>query len=128
MSEKISELRNTDVVNAYFDSMKSIKKEAPYASQEDIISGAMQRGAPRFYTTYENARRFVSLIARGKNLPLVNKNKVRMYYELFKRFTEKKNSNCGYLVLEQIIEENAPSFYLDIETFKGIIYKTLNKK
>lgn len=128
MSEKISEIRNSDVVNAYFDSMKSIKKESPYSSQEDVISDALQKGAPRFYTTYENARRFVSLIARGKRLPLVNENKVEMYNELFRRFLCKKNNNCGYLILEQIIEEEAPSFYLDFETFRGIIYKTLNKK
>ena len=33
-----------------------------------------------------------------------------------------------YIILEQIIEEPAPSFYIDEDTFRGIVYRTLREQ
>lgn len=126
----IMTLRNTDVINAFFDSLKSMRKQSPYVSQEQIIENTIRQGAPRFYTTYENARRFVSLLDRGKNIPLVNSNKIAMYHELFQRYREIKQQKpqlIGYTILEEIIEQPAPSFYIDIKTLRYIIYKSYKK-
>ena len=84
--------------------------------------------APRFYVTFENARRFISMLSRKKKLPLINKNKVAMYKEIYQRYIKRvkdSSKRYKYVILEQIIEEPAPSFYLDEETFRGIVYKTL---
>ena len=89
--------------------------------------------APRFFVSFENARRFVSLLVRKKRLPLVNKNKIELYKELFKRYKKLreedfKNKVINYTVLESIIEEPAPSFYLDTETFRCLLYKALRER
>ena len=48
--------------------------------------------------------------------------------EIYRRYMQRVK-DCSkrykYVILEQIIEEPAPSFYLDEETFRGIVYRTL---
>ena len=65
---------------------------------------------------------------RGKPLPITNKNKIAMYKEIYRRY-KAREKNCDnrykYVILEDIIEEPAPSFYIDMETFRGIVYRTL---
>lgn len=125
----VSTLRKNDVLHAYHDSMKSLGRIASYTSQETIINNAMKMGAPRFYTTFEKARRFVSLLERDKELPLSNVNKIEMYTEIHRRYQECKNEGCiGYSVLETIISQPAPSFYMNSTTFRDLVYKKLNNK
>ena len=124
----VREIRKQDVVNSFFESLKEVRKTRPYATQDEVIKHAAKRKAPRFYVTFENARRFVSLLSRKKKLPLINSNKLAMYKEIYRRYMQRVK-DCSkrykYVILEQIIEEPAPSFYLDEETFRGIVYKTL---
>lgn len=127
-NDSVREIRRQDVVNSFFDSLKELRKTRPYASQSEIIEHASKSSAPRFYVTFENARRFISLLMRGKKLPITNKNKIAMYKEIFRRYKEKvKNveARYKYIILENIIEEPAPSFYIDEETFRGILYRSL---
>lgn len=122
------ETRKQDVVNSFFKTMKELRKTNPFASQSEIIEEACKCSAPRFYVTFENARRFVSLLMRGKKLPITNENKIAMYKEIYRRYKARvKNieARYKYLILESIIEEPAPSFYIDVETFRGILYTTL---
>ncbi len=126
----VREIRRHDVINSFFESLKELRKEKPFITQGEIIEAASKKSAPRFYVTFENARRFISLLMRGKKLPIVNKNKIAMYKEIYRRYKSRvKDANARYkfLILEKIIEEPAPSFYLDKETFRGIIYSALRK-
>lgn len=126
----VRELRRQDVINCFFDSLKELRKTKPFATQNEVIETASMSKAPRFYVTFENARRFISLLMRGKPLPIVNENKVKMYKEIYRRYKSRvkdANARYKYLILESIIEEPAPSFYLDEETFRGIVYKTLRE-
>lgn len=125
----VSAFRKNDVLHAYHNSMKSLGCIASYTSQETIISNAMKMGAPRFYTTFEKARRFVSLLERNRKLPLSNSNKIDMYNEIHRRYQECKKNGCiGYSVLENIINQPAPSFYMNATTFRDLVYKKLNNK
>ena len=128
INDSVRNIRKQDVVNSFFESLKEVRKTRPFASQDEIIRHAANGNAPRFYVTFENARRFVSLLARKKRLPLINTNKLAMYKEIYRRY-KKRVKECGerykYIILDEIIREPAPSFYLDIETFRGIVYKTL---
>ena len=130
VNEDVRDIRKRDVLNSFFESLKEVRKTRPYATQDEIIKHAVKSKAPRFYVTFENARRFVSLLSRKKKLPLINRNKLAMYKEIYHRYLQRVKDNgkrYKYIVLEQIIEEPAPSFYLDTETFRGIVYKTLRK-
>ena len=128
INDNVRNMRKQDVVNSFFESLKEVRKTRPFATQDEIIRHAANGNAPRFYVTFENARRFVSLLARKKKLPLINTNKLAMYKEIYRRY-RKRVKECGerykYIILDEIIREPAPSFYLDIETFRGIVYKTL---
>jgi hypothetical protein len=123
-------MRKKDVIATFFETMKETRKTNPLATQNEIIEVAVKSEAPRFYVTFENARRYISLMMRKKRLPLVNKNKMEMYKEIYNRYLKRikeTRNHYRYVILEKIIEEPAPSFYLDEETFRGIVYKTLRE-
>ena len=128
MNDNVRNRRKQDVVNCFFESLREVRKSRPFATQDEVIRYAVNSKAPRFYVTFENARRFVSLLSRKKRLPLSNSNKLAMYKEIYRRYRQRVKE-CGeryrYVILDEIIREPAPSFYLDVETFRGIVYKTL---
>ena len=129
--EDVRDIRKRDVVNSFFESLKEVRKSRPYATQDEVIKHAVSKNAPRFYVTFENARRFVSMLARKKKLPLINSNKLAMYKEIYHRYLQKvkdTGKRYKYIILEQIIEEPAPSFYLDEQSFRGIVYRTLRER
>lgn len=131
LNSSVREMRKQDVIDCFYNSVKEVRKERPYATQNEVIKHAVNSKAPRFYVTFENARRFVSMMARKKKLPFINENKLAMYKEIYKRWMQQVkdcNKRYKYIILEQIIEEPAPSFYLDEESFRGIIYKTLRNR
>ena len=124
----VRDIRRQDIIDSFFNSLKELRKTRPFVTQNEVIEHAARSTAPRFYVTFENARRFVSLLMRGKQLPIVNKNKVEMYKEIYRRYKARLkdcNKRYRYIILESIIEEPAPSFYLDEETFRGIVYRSL---
>ena len=125
---KISEMRKQAVIEAFFDTLTRMRKDNPNISLGEVIKEAVKSSAPRLYVSFENTRRFISLLARKKRLPIKNSNRVAMYKEIYHRYIKRvkdSSKRYKYIILEQIIEEPAPSFYLDEETFRGIVYKTL---
>lgn len=131
MNNSVREMRKQDVIDSFYESYRKLRKEKPFATQNEVIEYASKGEAPRFYVTFENARRFISLLSRKKRLPIVNENKIAMYNEIYRRYKQQVkdvDKRYKYIILEKIIEEPAPSFYLEEETFRGIIYKTLRKR
>ena len=129
----VGEMRKQAIIDTFFETLKNYRKIDPFATLEKIIEKAAKTKAPRFFVSFENARRFVSMLARKKKLPLVNKNKVELYKELFRRYKKCRqeditNPVINYTLLEKIIEEPAPSFYLDSETFRCLLYKALRER
>ena len=129
----VGEMRKQAIIDTFFETLKNCRKMDPFASLEKIIEKAANTNAPRFFVSFENARRFVSMLVRKKSLPLVNKNKVELYKELFRRYKKYRqedftNRVLNYTLLEKIIEEPAPSFYLDTETFRCLLYKALRER
>ena len=108
INDNVRNMRKQDVVNSFFESLKEVRKTRPFATQDEIIRHAANGNAPRFYVTFENARRFVSLLARKKRLPLINTNKLAMYKEIYRRY-RKRVKECGerykYIILDEIIRE-----------------------
>ena len=80
----------------------------------DAYKVAAESGAPRFYCTYEQARKFVSLIKRKRPLPLRQENKRRMYRDIYKKW--KAAGHTTFKALHEIINSPAPSFYLSETT------------
>ncbi len=127
--KKVSEMRKKAVIDTFFATFRKMKKGNPDISIGDVLKEAVKASAPRFYISYENARRFISLLARKKHLPIANNNKIAMYKELYKRYMERIKDKCNsYTILESIIEEPAPSFYIDEGTFRGLLYKAIRER
>lgn len=82
--------------------------------------------APRFYISYEEARRYVSRMERGKPIPLKNKLRFEQIKELHRRW--KLTGSTRYVPLVGIIDSPAPSFYLSHHHILSIIYKKIAKK
>lgn len=125
----IREQRKNDVLAAFYNAMKAIGYNTSYTYLEEVVNLAASSKAPRFYTTFEKARRYISILERNMPLPLSNSNKIRMYTEIYRRYLSvKSNGRKRHILIEEIISQEAPSFYLDERTFRDIIYKKLNKK
>lgn len=118
-------MKGKDVVNALYKAMS----ENPDKKVLELFDIARKMEAPRFYVTFDQARRFVSMLDRGLELPLKSENKKRMYEELHRRLKKKRGGKkkC-YQLLEEIITSPAPEFYMDAETFKQVFYKTIRNK
>ncbi|MBQ6694347.1 MAG: hypothetical protein IJN24_05700 [Bacteroidaceae bacterium] len=127
-----SDGRKEAVIEAFFRSMKKMTENNPAVTQREIVENAVKSSAPRFFTSYENARRLISLMIRKKRLPIANKNKIEMYKEIYRRFIKMSRENITrhgrYSLLEKIIYSPAPSFYMDCNTFQALLYKALRER
>lgn len=130
MDDILREIRDDSIREAYFDTLKSLRKEMPYISTEHIIREVIKKQAPRFFITYDNARRAISLMHRGKPIRVSNANKLRMYKDIYDKFIKYKQEmkTPGYCILKYIIEQPAPSYYVTADTMRGIIYKSIKNR
>lgn len=131
----IREARKRDIISCFF----SLLKENPTEKIEDIFKKVEKMPAPQYYVSVENARRYVSMIARNKQLPFTNSNKKEMYFAIYRLWQKACNKKGieplqprGYanvsIITETFLEQQAPCFYLNIETIKGIVYRKLRRK
>lgn len=131
-SKTVTEARKEAVIAAFFKSMRTLMAEDPFVSKREIVEHAVKSIAPRFFTSYESARRLISLMIRKKKLPRMNKNRIEMYKEIYRRFIKKSKEKLtkqgNYKLLEEIIGSEAPSFYMDANTFQNILYKTFRER
>ena len=102
-----------------------LRKENPGITLDKVADRIMSMPAPRFYITFENARRFVSAMVRGTYVPHQNKYRELMYRDLYRKFiemdAEEKSRKGVYHILHKILNSEAPSFYVSKDTIKGWI-------
>lgn len=126
----LKEQRTEAILCAFYDSLKSSRAENVNIGQYEVFGKTINSRAPQFYTTVERAQRYVSLLERGLKLPIKDTNKIKMYKEIYKRYIAIKN-RCPavkYSVIEQIINEPAPSFYVSPFTIRRIVYNSLKRR
>ena len=89
------------IVNALYKAMS----ENPDKKILELFDIARKFPAPCFSVTFNNARRLVSMLDRGLELPIVNENKKAMYKELHRRLNKARGDKekC-YQLLNDIIE------------------------
>lgn len=116
-----TEVMMEDCVNAFYKVLNEKKCEILEAMRI-----ACHSEAPRFYFTYEVARRHVSRIERGLPLEITNKNKIEALKEIHRRW--KALGTTSYIPLSEILEKPAPKFYMSDDNFIRCVYKKLRKK
>lgn len=117
-----------DLTEVFF----KIMRENPHTMTGEIMKMVPTQKAPRFYVSYQTARRHLSNLKKGTPICEKNENKKLLYTELYKRWKATNSGNDyeknSYTCLHDIINSQAPCFYIDFETAKGIIYKYLRRK
>ena len=100
-----------------------IKKQNPNLTINQTVGILMGLPAPKFFCSYENALRVVSLIHRGKNPNIKNPYKLAMYQGLYDKWlekygkgVEKKKFTIFKDTLPKVIQSEAPSFYISKHT------------
>ena len=129
MESTIKKQREESIRSDYFELLKDMKSVCPMITTEDVIVAMMDRKAPRFFTSLPTAQRIISRMFRGYNVAFSNKNKERMYNEIFSRTIRalREGSIKSYADIETIIEQPAPSYYVNLVTMKTIVYKSLKQ-
>lgn len=89
--------------------------------------------APCFFVKLEDARRNVSLILRGKPTEVNLQNPhSRVYIDIAERLKKHpqyiSEKRYRYAPIIDILDEPAPSFYLNKETIQSLIYRKLREK
>lgn len=120
--------RDRDFLKAYEDTLQSFGKKAPFISRAEIVRETLRREAPRFYITYEEARRNVRRLMSGRPLPRCqNPCKQEMYRDLtnlVRRYLEHKPTASFNDALFTILAEyKAPRFYLSEQSGMLLLYK-----
>lgn len=113
----------------------TVLREKPQLKIGESFAVAAKMPAKRFYVSFLNACRFVSMIDRGQDLPLKNENKIAMYRELHKRWSAYREERraAGQMKVTSremvnVISQPAPQFYEDVETLRCAFYKYLREK
>ena len=112
-------MRARDVLSCFYNHLGNL-------NTSDAVSAVAKSPAPRFYISYERARNMISLLERGKQIPISNKNAIAQIEELYRRYKQRvkdRSKRYKYLILEEIIKEQAPSFYLEEESICYYIYR-----
>ena len=120
-----------------FEKVKEIKKLADKYRKECppnvravnawTVNRIYESPAPKYYISFEEARRNVSRILRGKPLNRGNKYITKMYEDLAEKVKEYNNKHNADIInfdcLFDIIDSPAKSFYLSKYTILAIISK-----
>lgn len=108
------------VLNLYWE----LKKKSPSKTIAQLAEVIYNSPAPKFFCTFENARRVVSQLHRGLKVRVSNPNTLAMYKEIYRRWLEKdiedKVKN-RFETLYDIIHGEAPSFYASKTTIISYI-------
>lgn len=118
------EMRNNLILEMFFQSKMGVNQFAKWLTEQP---------APRFFVEFEDARRNVSLILRGKPAAVNLENPhSRVYIDIEERLKKHPHyiseKRYRYTPIQDILDEPAPSFYLDEETVRGLIYRKMRER
>jgi hypothetical protein len=118
----INEQKEEDIRWVYKKAILSFGDIAPFIRKDKLVKKAMEFPAPRFYISYEEARRILSRMSRGVSVNIKRKEKKSMYQDLFNKFQEQReNGKSVPAALLEAINSEAPEFYINKEHFTRII-------
>lgn len=125
--------RDRDFLAAYHKVLRDLGDKAPYVSREEIIERTIAGGAPKFYVTYELARRNICSILQGKPYPCNNSLKREMYQELTRRTLDcmeryKNRKSFNEALMTVLSEHSAPRFYMTIKSARNLLSQLQRKE
>lgn len=107
-----------DFVCAYEKVVKEQGRKALYMSPKELVGLTVNSPAPKFYITYEMARRNVSALLRGQPVDCHNELKMRMYADIarltidYQRRHKRYADDFNGALMAVLSEFSAPRFYI----------------
>ncbi|MBR3950564.1 MAG: hypothetical protein IKJ79_01455 [Bacteroidaceae bacterium] len=107
-----------DFLKVYEQVVKDCGREAMFMSPKDLVAKAVNSPAPKFYITYEMARRNVSALLRGLHTDCHNKLKMQMYADIarltidYQRRHKRYADDFNGALMAVLSEYQAPRFYI----------------
>ena len=123
LQRELTQQKESDVYNAYRLAIASMGEDARYVSKSALVDKAMSYPAPRFYVTFERAARIIARIRKGILPDRMTTLKMEMYRDLYGLFLQKTDGRISSL--RNMLEMEAPSFYIDKPHFNRIIRNKL---
>ena len=118
-SEIITE-RNADFIRAY----RAAISENDCASIKDYVKIAIKMPSRRFWIEKDRAYDIITMMENCVLFASPNPNKIRMYDEIYIRYKKRMDENpCRqkYDIIEDVINEEAPEFYIGIHSAMKIV-------
>ncbi|MBR6756986.1 MAG: hypothetical protein IKM35_00700 [Bacteroidaceae bacterium] len=123
-----------DLVAAYNRVLKTCGRQAIFMTRQEIISKTITNGAPKFYITYEMARRNVSALLRGAKTDCNNRLKQLMYADIarltidYQRRHKRYADDFNGALMCVLSEIPAPRFYITEKSAYNTLCRLLRKK
>lgn len=119
-NRELIEERNKDFVRAY----RQACKENDCSNIKDYVRIARKMPAQRFYIEKDRAYDIIMFMEENVALASLNPNKIRMYDEIYARYKKLSEQYPGRQkgdIIESVINEPAPEFYIGIHSAMKII-------
>lgn len=107
-----------DLAQAYHRVIRDSGKDVYLKPRYEFVSQVVMGGAPKFYITYEMARRNVSALLRGKCADCRNKLKMQMYADIARLTIDYQRRHKSFAddfngaLMTILSEYPAPRFYI----------------
>ncbi len=124
--------RDRDLYRAYIGMVKSLGKAALNLPRDEIVRRTIYSAAPRFYISYEEARRNVKRIINGRSPRCESPMRVEMYNDLANALASylRRHPRCEFndALGAVLAERPAPRFYLTLRSALLIVYEMQKRK
>lgn len=118
-----------ELIQDYSELVLKLMRDDKSKTISECLFEASTMPAPRFYMSQDVAQRYVMRYDRGQDIGLSNPLKIAEVKELHRRYDKRRSAlnakgvpEIKYKIIEEILEEPAPSFYLDAETLRCKFY------
>lgn len=121
--------RDENLLSVYRD----LLSEASYPiSHPSILQKLVDHPSKRFWVSSERATIVISDMMKGKDISGMNQTRIDMFTEILSRVINYQQTHADqrslFLIVEDIVNQEAPRFYLTTGSAKIIIHKIKKQK
>lgn len=123
--------RNKDLYNSFCRVRKGLGKYACHMSRKSLAQFVVEGKAGKFYITPETALKLINKIEQGGKPDKANTLAYARAQHVYRRFREISESKPGisrYGAADEVVNSEAPRFYIDWESALRIINEMETKK
>ena len=133
MKSKTERPYNTELRLQHFREAvdRQFRKSRRLLSLKQVCALVATQPAPQFYITPKQALEKYNLYKQGKDIKADNPRIRQMYMDLFERYEEARAKLGGgfkYMIMQDVIDSPAPSFYFSPTSAADYYYRAMEEK